>query len=322
MRVAVIGVGGVGGVLASACAMAGHEVIAVARGAQAKALTDRGLVYVDRAGRDHCFRVTVADVEQTLEGCDIAIVALKAQGVARHASQIARQAGACPITVFVQNGLPWWYLGRLSSMLADYDALDPNGILADGFPDPSGAIVHFGAEVTAAGCVRCTAPGRFRIAASRSRDEPVRQLADAVASAGYETEILSDLGQAIWEKLVVNVPLNLLAGVTNLSISQMLSDKHLVQVLNLLAGDISRLAGALGHNVQFDVHAQLSITGLDQVSSTLQDMRGGRPIEYDALFGAPLALARRLGVPAPVLEAMVPLLKSNAMMARYAQGAA
>jgi len=54
---------------------------------------------------------------------------------------------------------------------------------------------------------------------------------------------------------------------------------------------------------------------MDHKPSILQDLEMGRPMEVDAIFDAPLALARMAGVAAPTLELLVALCKLRARAA-------
>ena len=64
----------------------------------------------------------------------------------------------------------------------------------------------------------------------------------------------------------------------------------------------------LGHPIEAsanEVVAMLAQTA--HKPSILQDVERGRPTEFEALFSAPLRLARDHGVPTPLLEAFIKL---------------
>jgi 2-dehydropantoate 2-reductase len=46
--------------------------------------------------------------------------------------------------------------------------------------------------------------------------------------------------------------------------------------------------------------------------SILQDLAAGRPMEIEALYGVPLEMARLAGMPTPMLDVLVGLIKVKA----------
>ena len=55
-----------------------------------------------------------------------------------------------------------------------------------------------------------------------------------------------------------------------------------------------------------------AMMGTTHRASMLQDLEAGRPLELDAQFDAVRDLARLAGVPTPVLDILVPLLRMRA----------
>jgi 2-dehydropantoate 2-reductase len=66
----------------------------------------------------------------------------------------------------------------------------------------------------------------------------------------------------------------------------------------------------LGCKPANDVESTIALMqGLAHKPSALQDLKQGRPVEVDALFVAPLELARMLGVETPTLNLLTALIK-------------
>ncbi len=91
MKVAVVGLGAVGGLIAARMAAAGHAVSALARGETLARVRERGLV-VDSAGKRSVARIVVAEEARALGPQDLVVIALKAPALAALAPQIARAA--------------------------------------------------------------------------------------------------------------------------------------------------------------------------------------------------------------------------------------
>jgi 2-dehydropantoate 2-reductase len=73
------------------------------------------------------------------------------------------------------------------------------------------------------------------------------------------------------------------------------------------------IACAVGCNPRYDPDRIIaSASGLAHKPSIVQDLELGRPMEIDALFMAPLELARMAGVPTPTLDLVVTLARIRA----------
>jgi 2-dehydropantoate 2-reductase len=73
------------------------------------------------------------------------------------------------------------------------------------------------------------------------------------------------------------------------------------------------VAAAMGITLDMDVAAIAETNKrLAHRPSILQDLTAGRPMEIEALYGVPLQLARMAGVPTPMLDVLVGLIKVKA----------
>ena len=106
MRIIVVGIGAVGGTLAAALSLAGHEVVGVARGAQLEKVRGSGLrlrtPQQDRVARFDCVG---SPSEADLQCGDIMLLCVKSHDTAAALQQL-RQAGARDQAIFcTQNGI-------------------------------------------------------------------------------------------------------------------------------------------------------------------------------------------------------------------------
>jgi len=80
-----------------------------------------------------------------------------------------------------------------------------------------------------------------------------------------------------------------------------------------LAAEIGAIAEAMGHPTGFDIENMIRLqTSQKHKSSIVQDLEKGRPMEFDAVFGAPLEFARRKGLAVPTLEFLTTLVRLRA----------
>lgn len=113
-RICVFGAGAVGGHIAAKLAAAGHEVAAVARGANLAALRARGIA-LREGERTFTGRVRASDSAAEIGAQDLVFVTTKATALAALAAAASQLSHASTAYVFVQNGIPWWYVQGLGT---------------------------------------------------------------------------------------------------------------------------------------------------------------------------------------------------------------
>ncbi len=137
-------------------------------------------------------------------------------------------------------------------------------------------------------------------------------VADLFAQAGFTARVVEDIAGARMAKLLVNLAINPTTAVFGVC-NGALADpplRAIVQALvreawPVLHGEGLRLDPDAAMARVFDV---VRATAANR-SSMLQDVRAGRPTEADAITGALLALAQRMGTHAPTHQALYTLLQ-------------
>src|SRR5664279_5514425 len=102
MKVAVVGLGAVGGLVAARLARAGHAVSALARGATLARVRDEGLV-VESARESFTARLRVSDDAETLGAQDLVVIAVKAPALPAVAESMAPLIGADTVLMPAMN---------------------------------------------------------------------------------------------------------------------------------------------------------------------------------------------------------------------------
>ena len=83
-----------------------------------------------------------------------------------------------------------------------------------------------------------------------------------------------------------------------------------------LVAEVAALAEAMGCATGFTVEKLSGQARSQQRKTSIAlDLELHRPIEFDAMFGAPLELARWLGVPTPTFDLLAGLVKLRAIAA-------
>jgi len=307
VRIAVVGAGAVGGVLAALLHRAGDDVIVTARGEHGAAIARNGLELSGGWG-SHTARVPV--VERVEPPVDLIVLATKAHDSAAALRALSGCDGT-PVLV-VQNGL--------GGADAVRDAL-PHSPIAIG-------LALFAVSLTAPGHVSVTGPAPLTLAGDDAAVAVALPLLSAALPA--EVTVTDDVRGAQWTKLLVN-QVNALPAITGLSVQHVVAHDGLRRILargmvetavvgralgvrwaqvgsvgaaeveELLAGDL-QAAEALPRSLA------ARMGDVPNPASTLQSIRRGRTTEIDALNGAVADAAAGLRIPAPVNAAMVALV--------------
>jgi 2-dehydropantoate 2-reductase len=302
MRICIFGAGAVGGNLAVRLHLAGHAVSVVARGDTLAQIRRNGLTLIAGDTTMHAL-VPASDAPADLGPQDVVISTLKAHQLPALATTVAPLLNAETPVVFAQNGIPWWYDDATAELL------DPGAALrnAVGRARAIGGVIQSANDQTAPGVVVNRSPERNRltIAAADGSQVRVAQIREMLTGAGFESPPVTDLNEAIWTKLIANFSVSVLALLVERTSREVFDDPDLSQIGNQLASELRAVAAAYG--AACNVARPPPAPG--HVSSMLQDLRAGRPLEVAALIDAPLLLARAAGISTPVADTIAALVR-------------
>jgi 2-dehydropantoate 2-reductase len=295
MRVAVLGPGGVGGLLAGALDRAGTGVVIVAREQTARTISARGLqVRSVSLGEWVAHPPAVQLLEQPV---DALIVATKASGLEPALERIAVEP---TLVLPLLNGLD--HLQVLRERFAAGSVL-AGSIRVEADRPEAGVVVH-------------TSPFLLVQMASSERGarSGMEQLARALTDAGVSARVLDSEAQVMWSKLV---RLNALACTTS-AYDKLLGEIRSTPALRAdLEGAIEEACAVGRAEGAQDVDAATAIAELDRAHETLgssmqRDIAAGRSPELDAIPGSVLRAAARHGLRCPTIERLVAMIAERA----------
>ncbi len=320
LKIAVYGAGAIGGHIAARLARKGVDVSVIARGAQLGAIRARGLTI---RATDATFNVAVrAGSPAELGVQDAVLVTVKAPALAAVAEGIGPLLGPDTLVAFVQNGIPWWYLGEEPIALADPgDAVRR----AVGLQRTVGGVVYSSCTVVEPGVI-VVGNARSRLWLGRpddARPEALVALTEALEQPGYECKIPPSIRDAVWAKLLANLSSGHIAVLTAAAPLDAYKDTVIQQATRAVFAECLAVAQALGCAPAHDLEAMMgSLQKMEHRPSILQDLTLGRPMEIDGIFGTAQFLARREGVATPLLDMLVALMKVCARAAGLYTGSA
>jgi 2-dehydropantoate 2-reductase len=296
VRVAVIGCGAIGSLYAAHLARVPEvEVWAVDPWAEHMAAIAAGGLRVTGLA-DFTAQVRPLTDGRDLPDCDFGLVATKATHT-RAAVEGARSALANAAVVSLQNGL-----GN-EEVIA---GLLPRVI--------RGSIITAGA-VVAPGVVRYDAPGDSWFGPFEPRPATpaeVERLARLLTAGGLRTHALADARGPQWTKVVFNSATSPLAALTGLPVGRVCTDARLRAQVDALIAEalaVCQQAGIMLTRPPAEAVAEAIAEAYGHQPSMLQDVLARRPTEIDALNGGIAAQGRRGGVPTPLHDCMVALVK-------------
>lgn len=314
MRVLVYGAGAIGGYLGALLARQGADITLLSRGATHAALAARGIHITWADGRTFHTPVRVCHPDEDAGLFELVFVALKSMQLAGAASDIARRLAPGGSLVMIQNGLPWWYFERVVSPLVGrrLQSLDPHGELARSFDLDTvvGAVIHKPVMVRAPGELFIPAVQADRLVIGEVDDRGSARLdsiAALVSAAGLPCEPTGDIRRAKWEKLLLNVVWNPLCALTQAPHGTIAAWAPAASLVRAIMAEGSAVAAAIGVVLPADAEAELCrVAGnFSQQPSMLQDVRAGRPLEWEAIIGSVVEIAEWTGVAVPTLKVVM-----------------
>jgi 2-dehydropantoate 2-reductase len=321
MKIAVVGLGAVGGLMAARLAAAGHEVCGLARGATLAAVRAHGL-RLAMGGTQTATPIVASDDAAALGEQDLVVVALKGPALAAAAGSLRPLLGPQTIVMPAMNGVPWWFLDAApaDAPLGDRRlvSVDPDGRIAAALPTGRvlGCVVHLTCASPEPGLVRHGFGDRLIVGEPgggvSARTEAV---CAALADAGFTAEASPDVRREVWYKLWGNMTMNPVSALTGAE-SHRIIDDPLVLAFMLGTMEEARQIGArIGCAITQSGGERMAVArqlGAFK-TSMLQDALAGRPLEIDALVGAVHEIGTRLAIPTPNIGALLGLTR---LMAR------
>jgi 2-dehydropantoate 2-reductase len=291
--VAVVGPGGVGGLVGAVLTRAGHPVVYVARPDTAAALAASGMEVTSTLFGD--FRVPATAVPRLASPVDVCVVAVKATALDAALDGVPAEALGAGLVLPLLNGV---------------DHMDA---LRERFPAAQvlGGAIRVESTRVAPGRIAHTSPFcAVEVAGDDTPRTRVETFAAQLRAAGIDTAVRDSEAALLWDKLAFLAPLALLTTGFGATAGEV-REKYRAD-LEAAAAEVVAVARAAGATA--DAGAVIGL--FDRVppgmkSSMQRDVEAGRPAEVDAIGGAVLRAAARHGVAAPTIARLVDDLRAR-----------
>jgi len=298
MNICVVGAGAIGGWVAAKLALAGETVTA---------LTSRGpLEQIDLVENGSCGSAELARFDGP---ADLLVIAVKATALAAAAESAKHFVGPNTVILPMLNGVPWWFVDGMQ-----LKSVDPVGTIAASFPLDQivGCVVH-------ASCYRSDGKVVVKHADKLIIGEPNRgETSERVAEvfglldrAGLKPDITGNVRRAIWYKLWGNATINPLSALTRASCDKILANAECRAWMLEGMAELAAIGATIGCPITESGEDRMAVTARLGAfkTSMLQDVEAGRPMELEALLGAPREIAVAKGVETPALDRLYGVTK-------------
>jgi 2-dehydropantoate 2-reductase len=287
IRVAVLGPGGVGGLLAAVLARAGHEVVCLAGDSTAELLRTKGIRL--SSVRFGGFTARVEADTRLREPVELCFVCVKQTALEDSLARLGPEVLGEGLIVPMLNGVDHPALLRERYRP---ELVAPAMIRVESTRLEPGVIAH-------------TSPfADIDLASSTAPRARLDRAAEVLRAAGFGAEVLADEATTVWSKMAILAPFALMT-TRYLAPAGQVREQHWQELL-AAGAEVAAVARACGAQVKFEnVEGVFRQTPASMKSSMLRDAEAGRPLELDAIGGAVLRAAALHGVPVPTITMLV-----------------
>lgn len=286
---AVLGPGGVGGLVAAALSRQGHPVTCIASEQTADALVAGGITVHSSLFGDFTAMVHAAPgLDHPVDAC---FITTKATTLAGALQRLPRDRIGDTLLIPLLNGLD-----HVALLQRDYD---PACVLP--------GVIHVESTRVSVGRIEHGSSfARVSLADDAVPPDRLRRVAEDLTAARFE--VATGPQQAImWNKLSFLATAALLTSRYRATMGQVRT-QHRAQ-LEQTAREIAAVSGASGGPGDAEhIIGMFDAFNSDGKTSMLRDLEAGRPMELDAIGGAVLRAAGRHGIPVPTVQALVDAL--------------
>ena len=270
MRIAVVGLGGVGGYLAASFVKAGLDVIGFARGEHLKAIQKDGIKIVEDSG---CWSVKLDardedDLDGYFEGCfDVVLFCVKSYDLENSYKHIESHVDEKTIMLSFSNGVS---NGDILRKLT-------NSIVLDG-------CMYILSHIEKSGVIR--KKGKVFAAVFGGEENSSKLLSGIFEKANLRYKTPSDIKTAIWKKYIFISAFATATSYYDKSIGYVY--EHHKDEIETLLKEISQFAHAKGINIEDEVNKALETASnvpYDSSTSMRLDFQNNKRVELENLSG-------------------------------------
>jgi 2-dehydropantoate 2-reductase len=297
MKTVIMGAGAMGSLFGGLLALSGEDIWLVDRSKEhVDKIRSEGLT-IEEGGNLRVIRVNATTEVTSLGNADLVLFFVKTYQTEKAVSDSLVLQKEGTVFLSLQNGL-----GNEEAICKKVDR--KNVILG---------VTGQGATYLGPGHVRHAGWGETQIGELQGGvSERVNRIAQMFQKGGISTRVASKIQEIIWEKLFVNVGINALTALTGMKNGQLLDYPETLRLMEALVSEAVAVAKQEGIRIEgnpIEKVKNVATLTRENRSSMGQDIDHRRRTEIDAINGAVVREAERLGIPVPFNQAITDLVK-------------
>ncbi|MHB8919090.1 MAG: ketopantoate reductase family protein [Desulfocucumaceae bacterium] len=303
MRIAIIGMGGIGGYfggkLATAYVPSGlHQVYFVARGEHLARIREEGINVKADDGDFTAFPTLATDRPAEIGKVDFVMFCVKSYDFEEAARGMEGIIGDHTFVLPLQNGVD--KRGWMERVLG-------KGIVLDG-------CVYMAVHIESPGVIRQAGGSRKLIFGRDPQDvSRLKPLADLLLGAGIKAEMEEDIRLPVWAKYIVICPMAAATSYYRETVGAILADPEKKAFLEGLTAEVENVARILGVAYPADIFKKtmdtISSFPYETKTSMQRDFELGKRNELETFSGAIVRMGREAGVGTPLHSMVYEALK-------------
>lgn len=304
-KIAIVGVGGVGGYLAGMLARQYPHVTLAARGERGRSIRERGLVlHSDYQGEITANPEKVVERTELLEPQDFIFICVKNYSLEQACKELENAVTEDTVIIPVMNGAD---PGESTRKFIGKGTVVDSLIYIVAFANKDFSITQQGEFANL----------RIGIMHADEKEKgKVHEVSELLKGADIDHKISDDIECDIWRKYILNCAYNVLTAFYDNTIGQLRDDPKKNKEYERLVYEAYEVAVKKGVHVTRE-HADEIVRSFREelksnaTSSLQRDVNAGNPTELETFSGYLVREAKRLGVAAPVSERMYKGLKEK-----------
>jgi 2-dehydropantoate 2-reductase len=307
MKIAIMGMGGVGGYYGGLLAHSGQDVTFIARGAHWAAIREKGLRVKSVLGDFLVSPAHATDNPAEVGPVDLILFATKTYHTDEAALAIRPMVGSDTVVLPLQNGV---------------DAAERIGAVV-GTKHLLGGATWLSAAIEAPGVIgQYSQFRRIVLGELDGRKTPrAQQVFDALNATGATVELSDNIAKVLWTKFAFIASVGALGSLTRVTFGEYRNVPETRAALTEAIAEVAAVARAKGVSLDADV-VDKTLAFIDGSApgikpSMQRDVEAGRPSELESMLGIVVRQGAELDVPTPVMRFAYAMLKPGE---RKAQG--
>lgn len=287
---AVMGAGSVGCFFGGMLARAGYPVTLIGRPSHVAAIEQNGLLLETLKFTEHV-KLCASAKADAVAGARVVLFCVKSTDTEKAAREMLPHLSPDAIVLSLQNGVE--NAETLQRIL-------PQPVIP--------AVVYVATEMAGPGHLKHHGRGELAIG-----DSPVSASIAAVCdAAGVPVQVSKNIVGLLWGKLIVNCAYNALSAIAQQPYGKLVEVAGVRELMRTVVTECLAVAGAAGVEIPGDSYETVRLVSTNmatQYSSTAQDVARGKPNEIDYLNGYVCRQGVALGIPTPVNQTLLTLVK-------------